>query len=161
MPIRIPDTLPAKSVLENERVFVMGEKRATTMYRCKTVWDSGASVAWSSDNVAYGDFLTWSPYLGMEIGMVRRISEKANVPEYFICPELNPPAKERMNTEEMLIGYTINGAKQLGIEACKGSIEAGKDADFLVFQSDLLEAEPDGFSRNSPEDVYIGGKKIN
>lgn len=30
MPIRIPDTLPAKQVLESERVFVMGEKRAMT-----------------------------------------------------------------------------------------------------------------------------------
>ena len=39
-----------------------------------------------------------------------------------------------MSIEEMLIGYTINGAKQLGIEAKKGSIEVGKDADFLVFE---------------------------
>ncbi|MBQ6746498.1 MAG: amidohydrolase family protein [Bacteroidaceae bacterium] len=140
---------------------MLGEKRATTMYRCKTVWDSGATVAWSSDNVAYGDFMTWSPYLGMEIGMVRRISEKACVPEYFICPVPNPPAEERMNTEEMIIGYTINGAKQLGIEATKGSIEAGKDADFLVFDNDLLAAEHDGFSHNKPAEVYFGGKKMN
>lgn len=140
---------------------MLGEKRATTMYRCKTVWDSGATVAWSSDNVAYGDFMTWSPYLGMEIGMVRRISEKACVPEYFICPVPNPPAEERMNTEEMIIGYTINGAKQLGIEDKKGSIEAGKDADFLVFDKDLLTAEPEGFSYNKPAEVYFGGKKMN
>ena len=140
---------------------MLGEKRATTMYRCKTVWDTGATVAWSSDNVAGGDFLTWSPYLGMEIGMVRRISEKACVPDYFVCPELNPPAEERMNIEEMLIGYTINGAKQLGIEASKGSIEAGKDADFLVFDKNLLTAEHEGFSFNKPAEVYFGGKKMN
>ena len=140
---------------------MLGEKRATTMYRCKTVWNTGATVAWSSDNVAGGDFLTWSPYLGMEIGMVRRISEKACVPDYFVCPELNPPAEERMNTEEMIIGYTINGAKQLGIEAHKGSIEAGKDADFLVFDNDLLTAEHEGFSHNKPAEVYMGGKKVN
>ncbi|MBO6080233.1 MAG: amidohydrolase family protein [Bacteroidales bacterium] len=140
---------------------MLGEKRATTMYRCKTVWNTGATVAWSSDNVAGGDFLTWSPYLGMEIGMVRRISEKACVPDYFVCPELNPPAEERMNIEEMLIGYTINGAKQLGIEAHKGSIEAGKNADFLVFDNDLLTAEHEGFSHNKPAEVYMGGKKVN
>ncbi len=140
---------------------MLGEKRATTMYRCKTVWNTGATVAWSSDNVAGGDFLTWSPYLGMEIGMVRRISEKACVPDYFVCPELNPPAEERMNIEEMLIGYTINGAKQLGIEAHKGSIEAGKDADFLVFDNDLLTAEHEGFSHNKPAEVYMGDKKVN
>lgn len=66
-----------------------------------------------------------------------------------------------MNTEEMLIGYTINGAKQLGIEAVKGSIEAGKDADFLLFDNDLLTAEHEGFSHNNPAEVYMGGKKVN
>ena len=66
-----------------------------------------------------------------------------------------------MSIEEMLIGFTINGAKQLGIEAKKGSIEAGKDADFLVFDNDLLTAEHEGFSYNKPSEVYICGKKMN
>ena len=139
---------------------MLGETRSRKMYRCKTVWNTGALVAWSSDNVAGGDFLTWSPYLGMEIGMTRTISEKTNVPPYCISPIANPPAEERMNKEEMIIGYTINGAKQLGIEAAKGSIEAGKDADFLVFDNDLLTAEPDGFSQNKPAQVYFDGKRM-
>ena len=50
-----------------------------------------------------------------------------------------------MGIEEMLIGFTINGAKQLGIDDRKGSITAGKDADFLVFNNDLLTAEHEGF----------------
>jgi homoserine O-succinyltransferase len=29
MPVKIPDTLPAKAILENENIFVMGESRAT------------------------------------------------------------------------------------------------------------------------------------
>ena len=61
----------------------------------------------------------------------------------------------------MLLGFTINSAKQLGIEAQKGSIEAGKDADFLVFDKDLLTAEHEGFSHNMPRDVYLCGKKVN
>ena len=44
------------------------------------------------------------------------------------------------------------------IEASKGSIETGKDADFLVFDKDLLTAEHEGFSYNTPKDVYFGGK---
>jgi predicted amidohydrolase YtcJ len=60
----------------------------------------------------------------------------------------------------MLIGYTINGARQLGIEDAKGSITAGKDADFLVFEKDLLTAEHEGFSHNLPKEVYFGGKKM-
>ena len=51
--------------------------------------------------------------------------------------------------------------KQLGIEARKGSITPGKDADFLMFDNDLLTAEHEGFSYNMPTDVYICGKKVN
>ena len=61
----------------------------------------------------------------------------------------------------MILGYTINGAKQLGIEACKGSIEVGKDADFLVFDDDIMTADHEGFSSNKPRDVYFSGKKMN
>ncbi len=139
----------------------LGEERSKKQFRCKTVWDSGALVAWSSDNIIFGDFMTWNPYLGMEVGMTRLITEKTRAYEYTRFPEVFPSAEERMNIEEMLLGFTINGAKQLGIEAKKGSITVGKDADFLVFENDLLTAEQEGFSYNKPEDVYFGGKKVN
>ena len=51
-------------------------------------------------------------------------------------------------------------AKQLGIESEKGSIEVDKDADYLVFENNLLTAEPQGFSFNKPEEVYFSGKKM-
>ncbi len=140
---------------------LLGEKRAANMYRCKTVWDSGALVSWSSDDVAYGDFSTWNPYLGMEIGMTRQITEKTKVDEQQRNVSPLPSDSERMNIEEMLLGFTINGAKQLGIEDRKGSVEAGKDADFLVFDNDLLTAEHAGFSYNKPSEVYFCGRKMN
>lgn len=36
-----------------------------------------------------------------------------------------------------------------------------KNADFLVFDKDLLTAEQEGFSYNLPQEVYFGGKKMN
>ena len=140
---------------------LFGEERGRKLYRCKSVWDSGALVAWSSDTIVYMDFSSWNPYLGMEIGMTRFVSEKTKLAGIEIYDYIFPPEDERMGIEEMLLGYTINGAKQLGIENAKGSIEVGKDADFLVFDNDLLTAEHDGFSNNMPKDVYSGGKKIN
>jgi predicted amidohydrolase YtcJ len=131
------------------------------MYRCKTLWDSGALVTWSSDEVFYGDFKNWSPYLAMEVGMTRWINENTRFDEVGRTVAPFPPMSECMNIEEMLLGYTINGAKQLGIEATKGSIEIGKDADFLVFDNDLLTAQPSGISYNKPRDVFFGGKKMN
>ena len=139
----------------------LGEERASKQFRCKTIWDTGALVTWSSDNVAYTDFVEWSPYLGMEIGMTRQATEKTRIPEHNRAAEVFPPADERMGIEEMLLGYTINGAMQLGIEDKKGSIETGKDADYLVFDNDLLTAEHEGFSYNKPTDVYFAGKKVN
>ena len=139
----------------------LGAERAAKEFRCKTLWDSGALVTWSSDEVAYSDFVSWSPYLGMEVGMTRQITDKTRSYEYSRTAKVLPPVNERMNVEEMLLGYTINGAKQLGIEDAKGSIEAGKDADFLVFDNDLLTAEHEGFSYNMPAEVFICGKKVN
>ena len=137
---------------------VLGEERASKMYRCKSVWDSGALVTWSSDTTDY-TFSTWNPYLGMEIGMTRWNNEKTT----YDGPRSDkpfPPLEERMGIEEMILGYTINGAIQLGIEDSKGSITVGKDADFLVFGTDLLTAEHEGFSHNIPEAVYFAGRKV-
>ncbi|MBR4263182.1 MAG: amidohydrolase family protein [Paludibacteraceae bacterium] len=139
---------------------LLGEKRAHSMYRCKTLWNSGALVTWSSDEVFFGDFKNWSPYLGMEIGMTRWINEKTRFDELARTIAPFPPENEKMGIEEMLQGYSINGAKQLGIEACKGSITVGKDADFLVFDQDLLSAEPAGISFTLPSEVYFAGKKM-
>ena len=138
----------------------LGEERSRKQFRCKTVWDTGALVAWSSDNIVFGDFITWNPYLGMEVGMTRRTTEKTRLAERERYDTVLPPAEERMSIEEMLLGFTINGAKQLGIEDKKGSITVGKDADFLVFDSDLLTAEHEGFSHILPRDVYFCGKKV-
>ena len=125
------------------------------------MWNTGANVTFSSDNILYGDFTTWNPFLGMEIGMTRYINEKTKAPEITRVLAEFPSPIEKMNIEEMILGYTINGAKQLGIEASKGSIEVGKDADFLVFDNDLLTAEHSGLSNNNPSEVYFGGKKMN
>ena len=140
---------------------LLGEKRALSMYRCKSVWNSGANVTWSCDDIHYGDFTNWSPYLGMEVGMTRWINESTRTSEISRTVAAYPPVSEQMSIEEMITGYTINGARQLGIEAAKGSIEVGKDADFLVFDNDLLTAEHEGFSYNKPRDVFFCGKKVN
>ena len=139
----------------------LGEERSRKQYRCKTIWDSGALVAWSTDNITFEDFTTWNPYLGMEVGMTRVRNEKTRIQEYNRTAAVTPPEDEKMGIEEMLLGFTINGARQLGIEASKGSITAGKDADFLVFDNDLLTADKEGFSYNKPKDVYFCGKKMN
>ena len=47
------------------------------------------------------------------------------------------------------------------IEDRKGSIETGKDADYVIFEEDLLTADPSRFSHISPKEVYFSGVKMN
>ena len=145
----------------NLEIPLLGPERAQKQFRCKTVWDTGALVTWSCDNIEFGDFADWSPYLGMEVGMTRWVSERTNLPAYERSPEPLVPESERMSIDEMILGYTINGAIQLGVEDSKGSITVGKDADFLVFDCDLTCAEPAGLSHVMPTEVYFGGKRMN
>ena len=149
--------MKADIIIKNANIFTSdkNQPRATAL----AVKDG--KFIYVGDEVFYGDFKNWSPYLAMEIGMTRWINEKTRFDETSRTIAAFPPESERMNIEEMMLGYTINGARQLGIEAKKGSIEVGKDADFLVFDNDLLAAEHEGFSYNLPQYVYFKGKKVN
>ncbi len=58
--------------------------------------------------------MTWNPYLGMEVGMTRLITEKTRNYEYTRFPEVFPPENQKMSIEEMLLGFTINEVFQAG-----------------------------------------------
>ena len=145
-----------------DRVALLGEERAAKKaLRSKSLWDTGAMVCWSSDNVTFGDFRAWSPYLGMESAITRLNDEKTNINEEEKQYIQLLPASECMNHEEMLIGYTINNARQLNIENIKGSIDIGKDADYLIFDEDMLSVDPRGMSYILPKEVFFKGIKVN
>ena len=143
-------------------VALLGEERADQLYRCKSVYNTGANVCFSSDTTAFY-FDLWSPYFGIEIAVNRHSTDKTKVYE-LACRHSDVPfakEEERMTVEESILCYTINNAKQLCIDDAKGSIEVGKDADYLVFEENLLTRDPEGLSQVLPEEVYFEGVKIN
>ena len=50
---------------------------------------------------------------------------------------------QRLTTWEALRGITINAARQAGDDSLKGSIEVGKQADFVVLSTDPLTIDPE------------------
>ena len=59
-----------------------------------------------------------------------------------------------MSREGALRALTINGARQLGLDDRVGSLEAGKDADFILLSGDPLSVYTDVM------ETWVGGKKL-
>ena len=61
---------------------------------------------------------------------------------------------------EVLTAVTINPAYHLNIAADKGSLEVGKDADFIVMNAENLAYILYHYGINHVKDVYIKGKQV-
>ena len=62
--------------------------------------------------------------------------------------------REGLDSERALETITINPAKVLVLDDRIGSLKAGKDADFLIFNGDPLD------TRTAVEETYINGKMV-
>ena len=149
---------------------LLGPERGLRTLQSRTVFDTGAVVSFSSDEVELHNLDRWSPFWGMEVGMTRQDPDFGGVvydeqadgtmaerKDGSTAP-VYPPEDEKMTLEQLIEGYTINGAKQLGIDDRVGSIETGKEADFLVLSENLFETDPYRLHDVVPERVYIKGK---
>lgn len=65
-----------------------------------------------------------------------------------------------MPRAKVLRMFTINYAKLIGAEKVRGSIEAGKLADFAVFSNDLLDGPVIGIRDAKALVTYIGGREV-
>ena len=130
-------------------------------YRVKDIMDAGATVTFGCDQIGMDDvFMNWTPFLGMEVGVLRRYTPKTLNADYSGATDYALTPEQSVTLEDMIKGYTINGAKQLGDEANRGSIEEGKIADFLVLPEDILARDVEGISHIEPDEVYFKGVKV-
>ena len=61
-----------------------------------------------------------------------------------------------LSKEEALAAISLNAAKIMGVGDKTGSIEAGKEANFIISAGDILD-----MSKNNVTDAFISGRKIN
>jgi predicted amidohydrolase YtcJ len=92
----------------------------------------------------------YNPFLAMEVAVTRR-------PRGYEG-QLHP--EEALTRAQAIQLYTINNAHLLFLEDKIGSLEQGKQADFIVIDRDLLSCRDDEIKSTRVLSTYLDGKRV-
>ena len=132
----------------------LGPERAKQRFLIQPLIDDGAVVSYSSDGTTIGGLYRTSPFFSMQIGHNRQ--EVGAKPE----SEILPPIEERLSLHDIVRGYTMGGAYQLGYEEKLGTIEVGKAADLVFLDRNLFQTDRYKISEITPTSVMLAGEVV-
>jgi predicted amidohydrolase YtcJ len=69
-------------------------------------------------------------------------------------------ANQRITVQEAIRCSTANGAYATFEEGIKGTLEPGQLADLVVWDHDLVKAEPESYLAIKPERTMVGGRWV-
>ena len=131
-----------------------GDKRLTYFHPYRTLFDRGVAAGGGSDHMqklgSLRSINPYNPFLGMWIVLARQ-------PRWTDKP-LHP--EQRLTREEAIRLYTINNAYLTFEEREKGSLEAGKLADFIILDRDILACPLDEVKDARVRETWLGGKQV-
>jgi len=122
-----------------------GDEKISRMFAHRTFLDAGIPVPGASDYTP-GPF---EPLMAIQ-SMVTRTDYKGRV--------WGP--NQKVTVDEALTIATINGAYASSEEQLKGSIAAGKLADFVVLEQDPHDVSPDAIMNIKVNRTVVGGKTV-
>ena len=130
--------------------------RANSMQRARSFIDAGVVVTFSSDITDKNEWKTEraNPFVGIQVGHNRQ--------DVGVDPEgdFMPPKDERVERIDLLTGYTLNAAHQLGESDEIGSITVGKRADLVVLDRNILEVDRYEIHQTKPVAVITNGEIV-
>jgi predicted amidohydrolase YtcJ len=137
----------------------LGADRYGNMYKAKSLFELGINVTFSSDEWWGGERLPTylNPYFGMQVGHTRQYPKEWREEDDVL---IRSPVNEQLSIEQMIMGYTQNGAQQLRMEDQLGSIETGKLADFVVLDENLFDMDRYKIWKVKPTAVIMEGEII-
>jgi len=122
--------------------------RAQLAYAVRSLLDAGARLAFGSDVPVE----PLDPLAGIHAAVWRkRLNQPESEPWY--------PA-QRLTVHEALEGFTIGAAYASGEEGIKGSITAGKLADFVVLDRDITAGDEATLRSVRPLSTVVGGSQV-
>ncbi len=151
----VADLQPAWLLLDGKTLLKQfGQERTTFFQPYRTLADAGVVVGGGSDHMqkigSLRSLNPYNPFLGIWTAVTRlpRGLDEALHPE------------QRITRYEAIRLYTLNNAYLTFEEKEKGSIEAGKLADFIIIDRDLLQCQTDDIATTKVLGTYLGGKKV-
>jgi predicted amidohydrolase YtcJ len=120
----------------------------------RSIFEAGGIAGGGSDHMQkIGSFRAVNPYNPF-LGMWITITRKAKWYDGQLHPE------EALSREQAIRFYTANNAYLLFLEDQVGSLEAGKLADLVVLDTDILKCPEDDIRKIQVVRTYVDGKVV-
>lgn len=128
----------------------VGKPRGEHYYPVRDLIDLNTGLLAGSDWPAVA--VDANPWVGIE-SLITRRDPLGKTPGQ-LWPE------QAITLAEALRIYTLDGASALRLDAVSGSLVAGKRADFIVLDENLLALPVNEISEVRPRETWFGGRKI-
>src|SRR5208337_1559264 len=131
-----------------------GDARLAWFQPYKTLAERGVTVGGGSDHMQKigrrRSINSYDPFLGMWTTLARQ-------PRWTEAP-LHP--EQALDRAAAIRLYTINNAFLTFEEKQKGSLEAGKLADFIILDQDILTCPTDAIKDITVRETWLGGHRV-
>ena len=137
----------------------LGKDRFDSMYNFQPMIQAGAIVNFGSDVVSQYEFERARPVFGMHCA-ITRIDPEFPMDAEAYPNSMRPLESSKFTMDQMIKGYTLNGAIQFRIEDQTGSIEVGKNADLTVWNENLFDVDESKLMDVTVNNVIFKGRSI-
>lgn len=138
----------------------VGKERADRIWPINSLIKAGLICATGSD---YPITEVPNPFVGIEIGMTRKIPENYHpwaVMKPFEEYKQLGPDEEKASLPEMIKMYTIGSAYSMHIDDVTGSLRQGKNADFIIVDKDISAVPVKDISSIKVMATYFKGREV-
>ncbi len=140
--------MPTVKWENNPLHYVYNEEQLSELWRFKSLLDSGATVTYGADCI--GESL--NPLEQIYRGLTRIALDGK--------PQGGFMMEEKISVKEGIRCYTINGAYELGMEDRLGTLEAGKLADIIVLDRNIMDIPAEDLLNTKVVLTLVDGKVV-
>lgn len=126
----------------------LGKTRADRQYPLKSFFEADVVMASASD---FPVTIPFDPLIGIQLGITR--AELGGSSAEVLWPE------EKASLDQMIASFTYHGAYANFLEEDIGSLEAGKEADFIILDRNLFELPEAEIADTRVLHTYVAGQE--